>query len=111
MARKYYLIRNNKNPLSNRISFDILLQMFFTTYQDLYIKGYFQEAFGIDCVDGYISGTLGFNIDGVILKNLRKVNLWPIREKYIIYTEDDLFDIIEFLYDNVSLPLKGNYHS
>lgn len=27
------------------------------------------------------------------------------------YTEDDLFDVIELLYDLVSKPLDGNYHS
>jgi len=26
------------------------------------------------------------------------------------YSEDDVFDVIEFLYDNVSKPVKGFYH-
>ncbi|MBC9786563.1 hypothetical protein H1S01_19090 [Heliobacterium chlorum] len=42
---------------------------------------------------------------------LRKPNLWPIDEGHKNYTEDDLFDVIELLYDLVSKPLEGRYHS
>ena len=41
---------------------------------------------------------------------MRKENLWPIQAKYNNYSEDDLFDIIEFLYDHISLPQKGYFH-
>jgi hypothetical protein len=74
-------------------------------------EGYFQEAFGLHCVDaGYIPGKLGSNIIGKILLTLRKDNLWPITEKYQAYKEEDLFDVIEFLYDQISYPLEGDYH-
>jgi hypothetical protein len=53
---------------------------------------------------------LGSNIIGKILLTLRKDNLWPITEKYQAYKEEDLFDVIEFLYDQISYPLEGDYH-
>src|SRR5690606_29055044 len=36
--------------------------------------------------------------------------LWPIREKLDSYSEDDLFDMIEFLHDHCSKPIDGYYH-
>jgi hypothetical protein len=36
---------------------------------------------------------------------IRKSDLWPIEEKCNNYSEDDLFDVIEFLYDCVSKPI------
>ena len=45
-----------------------------------------------------------------MLRKLRKPGLWPIGEKFGQYCEDDLFDVIEFLYDHVSRPIEGDYH-
>jgi hypothetical protein len=76
------------------------------------VSDYFQEAFGYNCVDaGKVSGTLGYDIEAQMLRKLRKANLWPIWDKCLDYSEDDLFDIIEFLYDYVSKPIDGYYHS
>jgi hypothetical protein len=56
---------------------------------------------------------LGENVGAQIFRLLRKDNIWPIKENIKNYSEDDLFDIIEFLYDHVSEPNRetGNYHS
>jgi hypothetical protein len=54
---------------------------------------------------------LGRDIEAQVLRELRKVELWPIEGKCLGYSEDDLFDIIEFLYDYVSKPVNGTYHS
>lgn len=56
-------------------------------------------------------GKLGANIPAYIGRKLRKLDLWPITTKWEAYSEDDLFDMIEFLYDHVSKPLEGHYHS
>ena len=50
--------------------------------------------------EGEVSGTLGFDIGGRMLVGLRKEDLWPILEHLEGYEEDDLFDVIEFLFDN-----------
>lgn len=90
--------------------------MFLRLFRDLYValdeKCYFQEAFGYDCVDaGEVPGTLGRDMEAQMFRRLRKPNLWPIKEKYASYSEEDLFDVVEFLYDYVSKPLQGYYHS
>ena len=42
---------------------------------------------------------------------MRKKDLTPTRTKIEKYAEDDLFDIIEFLYEYCSKPVKRHYHS
>lgn len=74
--------------------------------------GYFQEAFGYECVDaGIVAGTLGEDLNGSILLSLGKEHIWPLEDRIEYFSEDDLFDVIEFLYDNVSKPVDGHYHS
>jgi hypothetical protein len=46
-----------------------------------------------------------------MFRKLRKPDLWPIPEKCSGYSEDDLFDVIEFLFDYISKPVDGYYHS
>ena len=43
--------------------------------------------------------------------NLRKENLYPIRTNLPNYTEDDFFDVVEFLHDHCSKGLNGFYHN
>lgn len=45
-----------------------------------------------------------------MFRRLRKSHLWPISEKYQAFSEDDLFDVIEFLYDHIATPVEGSYH-
>jgi hypothetical protein len=109
-AKKYYSARVGKNPLASNLGLDVLLILFKDLYLGFSMKDYFQEAFGYDCVDaGEVPGKLG-NVEAQMLRKLRKPNLWPIHIKCEKYTEDDLFDVIEFLYDYVSKPLDGYFH-
>lgn len=110
----YYSVRTGKNPLAKNFDLDSLRALFKTLFTSFGDKGYFTEAFGYYCVDdGYVPGTLGHDLEGALLLELRKKDLTPIERKIDAYTEDDLFDIIEFLYDNCSEPLEegGRYHS
>jgi hypothetical protein len=110
--KPYYSIRTGKNPLSRSIDLPTLLRLFRSIYEGLRIEGYFQQDLGYHCVDaGFVPGTLGYDIEGFMLLELRKSNLYPIAEQLGNYTEDDLFDIIEFLYDHCSKPTKRTYHS
>ena len=108
----YYSIRTGKNPDGIRFDLAKLKKLFLSEYELFENKSYFQEAFGYTCVDsGNVPGTLGSNIDGRFLFYLHKDNLWPISQTVVTYSEDDIFDVIEFLYDFVSKPVDGFYHS
>ena len=73
-------------------------------------RGYFDEALGYDCVDQRRPyGTMGSDPEGYAFIRLRRPGLWPIsrgRE----YTEVDVFDIIEFLHDEISKPTDRHFH-
>jgi len=110
--KPYYSVRTGKNPLSGSIDLPMLIKLFKTLYVRFDDEGYFQEDLGFYCVDaGFVSGTLGHDIEGVLLLELRKNNLHPIRSEIDNYSEDDLFDIIEFLYDHCSKPITRTYHN
>lgn len=109
--RTYYSIRTGKHPSGSRLNLAIMSKLFVSLWEDLKDKGYFQEAFGYNCIDiGYVQGKLG-DVSIYFLRTLHKDNLWPIPTKYLFYNESDLFDVIELLYDHVSSPVSGTYHS
>lgn len=111
-TRRYYSVRTGKNKSATEIDLVLLKRLFHGIYSDLNSKDYFQEAFGYYCYDdGEVSGKVGYDIELFFFKMLRKQNLWPIAERYPDYTEDDLFDVIELLYDVVSKPLDGYFHA
>ena len=109
--RKYYSIRTGKQ--SSAVVFDALKKLVLNTYEDFKSKDYFHEYFGYICVDaGYIPGKAGKYVERYALRKLRK-DIWPFELQIKSYSEEDLFDIIEFLFDNISKPLEegGSYHS
>lgn len=109
--RQYYSMRMGKNPHASKLDLIMVLRLFRELYIDFTKKGYFQEAFGDYCVDaGEIPGYLGLDVEAQIFLILRKENMWPINDKCLKYSEEDLFDIIEFIYDNISKPIDGLYH-
>jgi hypothetical protein len=110
--KPYYSVRTGKNPLADSFDLDTVRTLFRNVFIHFEDEGYFQEALGYVCVDtGFTSGTLGQDIEGVLLIELRKKNLTPIRAKIESYTEDDMFDMIEFLYENCSKPIERHWHS
>jgi hypothetical protein len=73
-------------------------------------RGCFQERLGINCVDGYIPGSAG-DVEIYSFRKLRRKDLFPIWQRRDEFTEDEIFDLIEFLYDHASEPSgKGDYH-
>jgi len=109
--RRYYSTRTGKNPHAVNYDLTTLIKLFKDFYLGFLEVGYFQEHFGYYCVDeGDVAGKLGSNIDAQIFSRLKKDNLWPINEKCERYSEEDIFDIIEFLYDHVSKPLEKEVH-
>ncbi len=80
-------------------------------YENLRRDGYFDEYLGWSCVDmGDVPGKVS-DIELEIMLKLRKCGLWPVENKLASYSEDDLFDICEFLFQNVSKPIDGTYHN
>lgn len=108
---KFYSIRTGKNKNAEGFSLPELNELFLRVYAQLVQEGYFDENFGFYCVDqGHVAGKIK-DVELEILLKIRKKNLWPIDDHIAIYNEDDLFDIIEFLYFHVSKPVDGAYHS
>ncbi len=107
----FYSMRMGSNPAKDGFALDDLKELFQRVYGNLNKAGYFDESFGFWCVDAdHIPGKV-IDVELEIFLKIRKKNLWPISEFIEHYNEDDLFDIIEFLYMHVSKPIDGNYHS
>ena len=89
----------------------LLRRLFSDLFKIFSAKEYFQEAFGYTCIDaGEVAGKLGHDIGAQVFLKLRKPDLYPIESKCLEYTEEDLFDVVELLYDLVSKPVEGYYH-
>ncbi|MDI6051118.1 hypothetical protein QLS31_14915 [Flavobacterium sp. XS2P24] len=111
IKRNYYSVRTGKINPDSKIDFEVLKQLFLMSYKILDRAGYFQKYFGIDCTDGFIEGQLGDQIDAYVFINLRKHNLFPIYTYLNDYSEDDFFDVLEFLHDHSSKGLNAHYHN
>lgn len=111
MAHSYYSQRTGVNPNNKGLPLMDIVELFVRVFNQLQADGYFHEAFGFICVDAdLISGKVK-DIDLEILLTIRKKNLWPIGMWSDSYSEDDLFDLAEFLYQHVSKPIDGTMHS
>src|SRR5687768_15966897 len=100
VTRRYYSARTGKNPLASSLDLAMFLRLFRDVFIEFDSRHYFQEAFGYICVDqGPVAGTLGSDVEATVFRKLRKPDLWPVGDKCASYSEDDVFDVIEFLYD------------
>jgi hypothetical protein len=111
VTHKYFSQRAGTNPNPNGLPLRDICELFEKVFDQLRGDGFFDEALGSYCVDaGAIPGKIG-DIDLEILLAVRKKDLWPIADQHCLYSEDDLFDLIEFLYQHVSKPIDGTMHS
>src|ERR1700733_5304359 len=111
MTHLYFSQRAGFNPYPNGLPLKGVTDLFVRIYDQLQQDGYFDEAFGYECVDaGFIPGKV-CDIDLEILLAIRKRDLWPVGKCAANYSEDDFFDVIEFLFQHVSKPVDGQYHS
>lgn len=111
MAHSYYSQRTGVNPNAKGLPLADVVDLFVRVFQQLRAEGYFDEAFGFTCVDaGDIAGKV-LDVELAMLLAIRKKNLWPLDSAAARYSEDDLFDVIEFLYQHVSKPIDGTHHS
>lgn len=110
MTHTYYSQRAGTNPNLNGLQLKDTIDLFLRVFAQMSEDGYFHEAFGFYCVDaGHISGRIR-DVDLEMLLTIRKKGLWPIDEMASSYTEHDFFDILEFLFQNVSKPIDGTPH-
>lgn len=109
--RNYYSVRNGMRPLEGGFSLNDFKRFFRAAFDKMWEDGLFQEWFGYSCVDaGDVDGKAGTDIDLFVFRKLRVTGLWPIWEKLNGYSEENLFDMIEFLHDHASKGIDGNYH-
>lgn len=110
--RQYYSMRAGKHPAKAGFDLDDFKRFFLHTFESLERDGIFQEWLGYDCVDaGFVPGRSGLDLDLFVFRRLRRQDLWPIHGNLDNYSEDDLFDMIEFLFDHASKGIDGTHHS
>jgi hypothetical protein len=79
-------------------------------YSQFATQCYFQEGLGYSCVDeGHVSGRVGTDVNAYLFRKIGKAELWPPRTGFE-YSEDDLFDLIEFMFDCAGEPINAYYH-
>jgi hypothetical protein len=119
-SRQYYSVRLGKLQPNQIVTLDILKEQFLVVFNQLVSQGYFAEQFGYYCVDASgdirgdgnnVEGELGVDIPGRMFIALKKRSLYPIDVNIANYSEDDFFDVVEFLYDHMSQGIDGTYHS
>lgn len=110
MAHSYYSQRTGLNPNNEGLPLHDVVNLFQRVYSQLNEDGFFHEAFGFYCVDsGHTPGRIR-DIELEMLLTIRKKGLWPIENVGHSYSEDDFFDVMEFLYQHVSKPVDGTHH-
>ena len=111
MTHRYYSQRTGTNPNVSGLPLGDIADLFVRVFLELQQDGYFSEAFGFSCTDiDHIPGKVR-DVGLAILLAVKKRGLWPIEACWHQYSEDDLFDVIEFLFQNASKPVDGTYHS
>lgn len=109
--RDYFSVRTGKLIPNKVIDLKVFKKLFLIIYKKIETDGYFQKYFGFYCEDQEeVAGELGYDLDDVMFIHLKKENLFPIKSQIENYSEDDLFDIIEFLHDYCSKGIDGFYH-
>lgn len=110
--RRYYSVRTGRLQESPELGLEMLRGLFVATYSSFEELGYFQERLGTNCIDGYYAGTVG-DVGIYSFRKLRRKGLFPIWDRAEVLTEDEIFDLIEFLFDHASEPVEssGHYHS
>lgn len=110
IKRDYYSVRTGKKNPDQQVDFEVLKRIFLITYTKIRNEEYFIKYLGENSDLGYISGELG-NVKEILYVNFRKENLYPIEEFINEYSEEDFFDIVEFLHDHCSKVSHGYFYN
>src|SRR6267142_2186405 len=109
--RAYYSQRTGKNTGTPKMTLEQARRMFNARFSGFEDRGFFQEDLGKHCPDEGVPGRFGGDVEGAIFLRLNKTDLWPVRTHWESYSEDDLFDMIEFLYDHCSKGVESWNHN
>lgn len=104
-----YSIRNGLNSNSNGFGIIEFRNLFLYTYNSIFSKGLLEEYLAIECEEHNVG--IKIDVEHHLMVSLRKDKLWPIQDKYQMYSEEDIFDLIEFFFSKVSSPQFGPYAS
>lgn len=111
MAHIYFSQRNALNPNPDGLPLADVIALFQRVFDEMVEDGYFTQALGYNCVDaGFVEGSLR-DVELALLLAVRKKDLWPMPLFAGAYSEDDFFDIVEFLFQYVSKPTHGTPHN
>ena len=101
-------MRSGKNMGKPALDLPMLKKLFRNLFSSFAGLQYFEGAFGYQCCDqGRVLGAIGQDMESQMFLSLRKEGMYPILDKIDGYTEEDLFDVIEFVYDHMSIPSRG----
>jgi len=96
-------------------AFDLatLRKVFRSFIDELESKLYLYEWLGYDCVDGEPLGRKGGDPSAFVLKEVGRDDLWPPATYADTWSEDAIFDLVEFLAENVSAgdEASGRFHN
>lgn len=104
--KPYYSERKSGRP-NGEIPLASAMHEFKRLVAELDARGYFEEAFGKDCVDAPADVEPG----EVISARLGRGAPWPIDTNRLESDHELFFDLIEVLHDLVSAPRKRHLHS
>jgi hypothetical protein len=108
LARVPYWSERQRSRLPGKVSMLGTARALTRMVDDLDRRGYFEEAFGKDCVDG------PREIDGpsaLLRRELDVPDLWPLNAGRLGENRDLICDVIEVLHDMVSRPRSRSMHS
>jgi hypothetical protein len=80
-----------------------LKRLFSAAYNALRDAGYFQKVLGTPCVDGYVPGEAGTDVNAFFYRKLKRDRLAPVEDRWEYYDEDELFDVVE---PSLFLPVR-----
>jgi hypothetical protein len=90
-----------------------LRDMVLDLYNDLRERGHLTEWLGYVCIDaGFVAGTGGQQPGRELLVEIGRRDVWPVANAVSSWTEDGIFDLLQFLGTKVSSPVPdtGFYH-
>jgi hypothetical protein len=100
--RAYYSVRTGKHPTAGKFNLPMLRKLFHSLCDSLRHRGYFQEYFGCTCdANNAVRGKVD-DVNAFVFRRLKKQALWPPYQHAASWTEEDIFDLIELLYECVS---------
>lgn len=74
-------------------------------------EGYFQEAFGIDCADGYVPGAAAEDDPaGHVADRLHRPSAYPLGADHATWDEEALFATVELAMEMASAPVEAEEH-